>query len=379
LQRIDTLYQFNVKVAYQNIVIPLLMSVYGALLKSRLKRLGVDFVHFDLMNGDDEIKRYDPNVSLDQLKNTFENLPASVKEKISASKLADLENSSGAEEFGQDIHQFIQRFGHLSDSGNDFSRIPWREDRDRVLNMIINHHPGERDHQKVTWKTLQAPSLSKFVIAPIFQRARRSRLRREQVSSLYTSSYGWFRVYFLVLAKQLVQQGSLREENDIFYLTLEEVRTLVAEPETSVTERIKNRKDEIEQSQDAVLPEIIYGSVPPPLSLLKDSMDKLKGTATSSGYFEGPLKVVHSAADFDKVKRGDVIAIPYSDVAWTPLFARAGAVVAESGGILSHSSIVAREYGIPCVVSVSGACNLPEGSRVIVDGFQGTIHIVREQ
>ena len=64
-------------------------------------------------------------------------------------------------------------------------------------------------------------------------------------------------------------------------------------------------------------------------------------------------------------------------MAWTPLFAKAGAVIAEAGGILSHSSIVAREYGIPCVVSVNGACNVPEDSEVIVDGYQGTILIVR--
>ena len=65
--------------------------------------------------------------------------------------------------------------------------------------------------------------------------------------------------------------------------------------------------------------------------------------------------------------------MPYSDVGWTPLFARAGAVVAEAGGMLSHSSIVAREYRIPCVVSVGGAMRLPDGATVTVDGYAGTI------
>jgi pyruvate,water dikinase len=61
-------------------------------------------------------------------------------------------------------------------------------------------------------------------------------------------------------------------------------------------------------------------------------------------------------------------------VAWTPLFARASGVVAESGGILSHSSIVAREYGIPCVVSVANACSaIPDGAAVVVDGVAGTV------
>ena len=65
--------------------------------------------------------------------------------------------------------------------------------------------------------------------------------------------------------------------------------------------------------------------------------------------------------------------IPYSDVGWTPMLARAGAVVAESGGLLSHSSIVAREFGIPCVVSVAGAMRIPDGASIRVDGYTGTV------
>ena len=72
-------------------------------------------------------------------------------------------------------------------------------------------------------------------------------------------------------------------------------------------------------------------------------------------------------------REGDVLVIPYSDVGWTPLFIKAGAVIAESGGILSHSSIIAREYGIPAVVSVPGACQLADGALVTVDGYRGEV------
>ena len=79
--------------------------------------------------------------------------------------------------------------------------------------------------------------------------------------------------------------------------------------------------------------------------------------------------------DFNKVRQGDVLVIPYSDVGWTPLFARAGAVVAESGGLLSHSSIVAREYNIPAVVSVAGATQLLDQTLVTVNGHNGEVLI----
>jgi pyruvate,water dikinase len=84
---------------------------------------------------------------------------------------------------------------------------------------------------------------------------------------------------------------------------------------------------------------------------------------------------VRGIQDFSKVKQGDVVVIPYSDVSWTPLFARAGAVVSESGGLLSHSSIVAREYNIPAVVSADGAMRLSDDTLVTVNGHTGEVVI----
>ena len=83
--------------------------------------------------------------------------------------------------------------------------------------------------------------------------------------------------------------------------------------------------------------------------------------------------MVKGLGDFHKVIDGCVLVIPYSDVSWTPLFARAGALIAEAGGVLSHSSIVAREYGIPAIVSVPHATRLMDGIEVTVDGYTGNI------
>jgi pyruvate,water dikinase len=85
--------------------------------------------------------------------------------------------------------------------------------------------------------------------------------------------------------------------------------------------------------------------------------------------------VLKGIQDLSKVKEGDVLIIPYSDVGLTPLFGKAGAIIAESGGFLSHSSIIAREYGIPAIVSVPGACQLKDDTMVTVDGYHGEIII----
>jgi pyruvate,water dikinase len=276
------------------------------------------------------------------------------------------------------VDEFLKRFGHFSESGNDFSKIPWREEPDKVVRMALNHEVSSRRKRKVTWETLNASAFTRLWIRPFYRRSRKFVLLREQISSMYTSSYGWFRVYFNELAERLIKEGAVDAPEDIYYLTLQEIRSLVDKSGNpkELREKIQAHKKNIARSHDIVMPEIIYGNTAPPPDLMKSGMKKLAGIPASSGYYQGRVKVVRSAEDFHRVEKGDVIAIPYSDVAWTPLFAKAGAVVAESGGILSHSSIVAREYGIPCVVSVSGACNLPDGSDIIVDGYQGTVSMV---
>jgi len=105
----------------------------------------------------------------------------------------------------------------------------------------------------------------------------------------------------------------------------------------------------------------------------------LKGVATSRGHYIGPARIVHGPSDFKKIKVGDVLVIPFSDVSWTPLFSKASAVISESGGILSHCSIVAREYGIPAVVSVTGAIKIVDGTILAVDGYNGKIQIMEHE
>ncbi|MBN1108139.1 MAG: hypothetical protein JXA55_05190, partial [Bacteroidales bacterium] len=100
------------------------------------------------------------------------------------------------------------------------------------------------------------------------------------------------------------------------------------------------------------------------------------GTGTSPGSYTGKTRVVKSVSEFETVSRGDVILIPFSDVSWTPVLARAGAIVSETGGMLSHCSIIAREMGIPSLVSVPNACAIGSGLTVTINGSNGilTVH-----
>jgi len=100
----------------------------------------------------------------------------------------------------------------------------------------------------------------------------------------------------------------------------------------------------------------------------------LTGTASSPGVAGGPVRVVRDVDGFSAVRRGDVLVCRTTDPAWTPLFGVVAAVVTETGGMLSHASIVAREVGIPAVVGVAGALDtLVDGTPVTVDGDHGLV------
>lgn len=100
----------------------------------------------------------------------------------------------------------------------------------------------------------------------------------------------------------------------------------------------------------------------------------LTGTPGSPGVAAGPARVVHGPGDFGRVRPGDVLVCRTTDPAWTPLFGVVVAVVTETGGLLSHAAIVAREQGLPAVLAVPGAMTaLPDGATVEVDGGTGRV------
>lgn len=103
----------------------------------------------------------------------------------------------------------------------------------------------------------------------------------------------------------------------------------------------------------------------------------LTGTPGSHGAVTATARVVRSPSDFPAVRTGDILICPYTDPAWTPLFAIAAGVVAETGGALSHAAIVAREYGIPSVLGVADATNrIEDGRRIALDGTAGSVSLL---
>jgi pyruvate,water dikinase len=373
LERIDSLGPLVQEAAYYNTIVALSLRTYDALLRGQLDRLGIDLEDVDL--GSDELVAFDPNAHLARLSQVYRQLGDDAQARVRDGGFERLPDVPEAGALQDGIFEFLGRFGHFSDSSSDFSQAPWREDPGLVLQMAMDFAPpgGGRDRRPLA--ELPIPALRRPLLQALYHRSRRFHWYREAMSSLYTYGYGLFRDLFLALGRSFVRRGVIARPEDIFYLYMDEVREMAApqQPGRDGRELVAERKEEIEQVRNLIPPDTIFGHEAP--ALVPDEGRGLRGTPTSRGVHSGPVRVLEGIQDMGRVQKGDVLVIPYSDVGWTPLFAKAGAVVAESGGILSHSSIVAREYGIPAVVSVPGACQLADDTPVTVDGHSGRITV----
>ena len=187
------------------------------------------------------------------------------------------------------------------------------------------------------------------------------------------------------LGRRLVQKGVLSQPHDLYWLEKDEVEECV--DQLSCERSIPFPKEKIE-IRKACRQELL--KLTPPISLPEknklstlfrgkesqkvNGKTVLSGTGTSAGVVTAPACVLFGQEDFVKFKPGDVLVAVTTTPAWTPLFSQASAVVTDIGGPLSHSSIVAREYGIPAVMATRTATRaIASGQMVTVDGSAGTV------
>jgi rifampicin phosphotransferase len=182
----------------------------------------------------------------------------------------------------------------------------------------------------------------------------------------------------LRLGELLVEQSVLVSREDIFFLTLDEQAEVMAVRERDWREVVRARRAERERQR--------LISVPDRIRLWKEVCEEhaerdtalperiLRGIPVSAGSIVGPARLVRSVADWGKVRSGDIVVTSVIDPGMAPLFVIAAGLVAEMGGTLSHGAIIAREYGLPAVVNVSGAtARIHEGDVLFVDAMRGEV------
>jgi len=180
------------------------------------------------------------------------------------------------------------------------------------------------------------------------------------------------------IGRRLVEVGALDTRDDVVHLTFREIEAAPAWPPDSATVAKWRATVERRKAKRATLGPWRPGTLLP-LPVTLDRTALLAGIPASPGTGSGPVCVVASPAEFGKVRPGDVLVARYTDPAWTPLFTRVVAVIADSGGMGSHAAIVAREYGVPAVLGTGDATlRLQDGQHVLVDGNRGLVLPVTE-
>lgn len=185
---------------------------------------------------------------------------------------------------------------------------------------------------------------------------------------------------------KLHDAGVLDDRDDVFFLDRAQLARVVLD-RADLRQVIAGRRAERRRNQEAVPPPpVVVGRFDrnEDRSISAEPADTtqtiLRGIAVSPGRVTGPARVILRATEDDHVRPGEILVAPFTDPGWTPYFVTAAGIVMDTGGLLSHGSIVAREYGIPAVVNVGHATTMIRtGQMIEVDGNRGVVQLLDKQ
>ncbi|MEE9279710.1 MAG: phosphoenolpyruvate synthase [Myxococcota bacterium] len=343
----------------------------------------------DLVVGDlADVARQSPGVS------------ARIRERPNASVLPELEEIEGGRLFREQFASFLERYGMRGPSEIDISRPRWSEEPTPLLQSIAGNlsreEPGghRRHHERLMreaeeagerliraarrglWGPLRAALVRRLV-----------RVQRELMGGREHPKF--LLVAFLDLAKRVIldqaevlrDRGVIDSVEDVYFLELGELLALAEGRPLSedVSALVARRAAEHARFEKLYPPRVLTSDGE--VIVARHERDDLPagalaGSGVSAGVVEGRARVVLDPCD-SVLEHGEVLVAPFTDPGWTPLFIHAAGLVMEVGGLLTHGSVVAREYGIPAVACVPDATRLiRSGQRIRVDGDRGYVEIL---
>ncbi len=185
---------------------------------------------------------------------------------------------------------------------------------------------------------------------------------------------------YRLLGEQLAELGRLPDADLVFFLDRSELPAVVGTDDISeLVAAAEARRTALPFQARLEFPDVSVGKPvpfrPQPPEGIEDGV--IVGRPASSGVVEGSVRVATTIAEAQALQPGEVLVAPVTDVGWTPYFTLIAALVTDIGSSVSHGAVVAREYGLPCVVNTQGATRvLRTGDLVRVDGDRGTVTIL---
>jgi pyruvate,water dikinase len=311
--------------------------------------------------------------------------------------LDELAKLAGGQEARDAIQAFLDKYGMRCVGEIDITRPRWSEHPTTLVPMLLgnikNFESGagkrrfEQGRQEASKKEQEV--LERLRALPDGEQkaeeAKRmiDRVRifigyREYPKYGMVSRYFVYKQALLEEAERLVQADVLREKEDIFYLTFQELHDVVRRNQVD-DQLIRQRKDAF-RSYQALTPPRVLTSDGEGLAgtYRRDDVPAgaLVGLPVSAGTIEGRARVILDMAEAD-LEAGDILVTAYTDPSWSPLFVAIKGLVTEVGGLMTHGAVIAREYGLPAVVGVGHATRMiRDGQRIRVHGTDGYVEIL---
>lgn len=291
---------------------------------------------------------------------------------------------------------FLGAYGHRCAAEVDVGVPRWSEDPAPLFAILANFLRVTDPEQAPDRRFELAAARAEAMLAELTRRARRSRpvrgrlagffLRRARELSGLREAGKFAGLYalrdrrrrLLLIGAELQAKGLLKRADDVMFLTLPELRTVVDRGD-DLRETVAGRKSQYaRQLRRRTVPVALLCDGTDAETLLPTRMSDgltLTGVGAAAGRVSGHARVIRSPADAH-IEPGEILVAPTSDPGWTPLFLTAGGLITETGAAMAHGPTVAREYGIPAVICVPGATErIRTGQVITIDGTAGTVTI----
>ncbi len=325
---------------------------------------------------------------------------------------AVLSNSEDGRAFLAQLDEYLFDFGWRSDAVYDLADVPWIENPQIPLGNIARYIPMDDSADPMIMFN-RAVQLREELTARVRAELTGDPEQLAKFEELYdaaqyayplTEDHAFYidqmgvvllRRFVRAVGERLAANGSIAAGDDVFYLYDVEVRDAMANG-TDLSATVAARKAELDACAQATPPDILGTPPPPPqpgdfVDPFMDAVtsrllgikpppegeqdpDLIDGVAGSPGTYTGVARVVRSLEAAGDLEDGEIMVCEMTLPPWVPMFAIAGAVVADVGGVMSHCAIVAREFAIPAVVgSVNGTTRIETGQTITVDGTNGNV------
>ena len=301
------------------------------------------------------------------------------------------------EQFLESWDEFMSRHGHHCRGEMEVFNVRWSETPDYILSIVrsythgieqadplenYNRYAQQREELAQSCRKRLKNPMRRAIFNYLLTHAQRFSAIRENSKSDFTRVITVWRKILVELGKRLHDRGILAGAEDIFFLRLEEIEPVTqGQTECNIRQVVAQRRAEYEKNRSVTPPRVVSGRFDPDNFTpepVDTSAEVLNGLAVSSGIVTGKARVILKADTDKQVLPGEILVAPFTDPGWTPYFVPAAAIVMDMGGMLSHGSIVAREYGMPAVVNVGPATKIIKtGQTIQVDGNIGVVRILQ--